>query len=314
MRWAEPLWLWGVPGALCLGMLLRAAQLRALRFTRRIDPQFAGRGVLRACFLPAICLALLFAALARPQWGYRRVPSLSGHGDLVLVLDTSGSMLTRNVSPDRFSKAKIFARDLLRDLPDLWRVGLVRVEGEGSVISPLTLDRDALRNSLDELAPRGSDTPGSDLGDGIRKAIALLSSRASPTRDIILFSDGEDLDEGLDAAIREAGRRGIRVDTVCSGTPAGGPVPARGGGFVTESRGPVVSRADPEKMKSIAAGTGGIFLAAEASPGTLAARLRSPGSASSGWSNREPADRSTWPLSLAILAWSAAQLPRRGRP
>ena len=149
MRWAEPVWLWGIAVSFFVGLLLRVAQLRALRFTRRIDPRFSGRGIWRACVLPAACIALLSAALAHPQWGYRRVASASAESDAVLVLDTSGSMLTRDVSPDRFSRARLFARDLLRELPDTLRIGLVRVEGEGSVVSPLTLDRDALRNSLD---------------------------------------------------------------------------------------------------------------------------------------------------------------------
>ncbi len=314
MRWGEPVWLWGIPAALGLAILLRAAQVRALRLTRRIDPRFTGRGAARACVLPALCAGLLFAALARPQWGYRPVDSASAERDAVLVLDTSGSMLTRDVSPDRFSRAKLFARALLRMLPETLRVGIVRVEGEGTVISPLTLDRDALRDALDELAPRGSETPGSDLGDGIRKAVALLADRTSHTRDIVLFTDGEDLDAGLDTAIRDAERRGIRVDTVGSGTDAGGPVPARGGGFVTDDRGPVVSHAHPDRLQAIAAGSGGVFLDAGSSPEALAARLRSPRLATRGGSNREPADRSAWPLGLAILAWSGAQLPVRSKP
>lgn len=313
MRWAEPVWLWGVLGAAGVGVLLRSAQLRALRMSRRIDPRFRGRGAWRACVLPAASLALVFAALARPQWGYRRVASATAESDAVLVFDTSGSMLTRDVAPDRFSREKLFVRDLLRDLPDTVRVGLVRVEGEGSVVSPLTLDRDSLRNSLDELAPRGSETPGSDLGNGIRKATALLSTRGSRARSIVFLSDGEDLDDGLDAAIREAQRRGIVVDTVCSGTPGGGPVPARGGGFLSEGGGPVVSHAHPEKMRAIAASSGGAFVTPDDSPKIFAAKLRTPGRSGRGWTNREPAERSPWALGLAIVAWAACQLPVRER-
>ena len=314
MRFADPVWLWGIPAAAAVGVLLRLAQRRALRMSRRVDPRFAGRGAARACVLPALCLALVSSALARPQWGYRPVASATAESDAVLVLDTSGSMLARDVAPDRFSREKVFLRELLGDLPDTVRVGLVRVEGVGSVVSPLTLDRDALRNSLDELAPRGADTPGSDLGDGIRKAVALLSSRGSRARSIVFLSDGEDLDEGLDSAIREAVRRGIAVHTVCSGTTAGGPVPARGGGFLSDEHGsPVVSHAHPEKMKAIAEESGGAFSASDSSPRLLAARLRSPGRSARGWTSREPADRSPWPLGLAILAWTFAQLPTRER-
>ncbi|MGH9442621.1 MAG: vWA domain-containing protein, partial [Thermoanaerobaculia bacterium] len=264
MRWAEPVWLWGVPGAACLGLLLRAAQTRALRMTRRLDPRFTGRGTWRVCVLPSLCLALIFLALARPQWGYRSVASVSPGTDSVLVFDTSGSMLTRDVSPDRFAREKVFVRELLRDLPENVRIGLVRVEGEGSVVSPLTLDREALKTSLDELVPRGTDTPGSDLGSGVRTATALLSARGSRSRAIVLLSDGEDLDDGLQEAVRDAVRRGIAFDTVCSGTAAGGPVPARGGGFLSDgSAGPVVSHAHPEKMRQIAADSGGVFLSSD---------------------------------------------------
>ena len=67
MKWAEPVWLWGVLGAAGVGTLLRFAQLRALRMSRRIDPRFRGRGPMRVCVLPAASLALVFAALARPR-------------------------------------------------------------------------------------------------------------------------------------------------------------------------------------------------------------------------------------------------------
>ena len=312
MSFAHPLWLWGVPAAAAIGGILRAAQRLALDRARRLEPRFQGRGAWRGSIFPAAGLGLIALALARPRWGYHAAAATTPETDAAIVLDTSGSMLVRDVSPDRFSRVKLFLRETLRDLPETVRIALVRVEGEGEVVSPLTLDREALRNDLDELSPRGAETPGSDLGDGVRKATALLSGRIARSRAIVLFSDGEDLDAGLEAAVSEARSRGIVVHAVCAGTPAGGPVPARNGGFLADARGgPVVSHADLEKLRALAAETGGVFLSAGSSPGPLAARLRNPGASGSGEKNREPADRSAWPLALAIGAWSAAQVPRR---
>jgi Ca-activated chloride channel family protein len=309
VSFARPIWLAGLPAALAAGAVLVWISRRALASVRRIDPSFPRGGLWKRAVLPSCTLGLLFVALAGPTWGLRETAADVPETDVVLLLDTSGSMLARDVTPDRFTRAKMFARELLRRLPANVRVGLVRVEGDGEVISPLTLDREALANELDELAVRGAQKPGSDLGRGLEKAEALLAGRGSRGRAIVLLSDGEDLESRLATEAQRCRQLGIAVEA------AGAPVPARGGGFLVDAAGhPVVSRARPDAMRRIARETGGVsadFSGPESPAPRIASAVASLQRGGRGRRVRQPADRSAWPLAAAVVAWTAWMWPRR---
>lgn len=317
MSLTHPFWLWGVAGAAVLAAIFVFVSFHSRRNVSRLDPRFEISGRWRRIWLAPMALALLFLALARPRWGWREVTAAEPATDAVLVMDTSGSMLVHDISPDRFSRARLFARDLLQHLPPDIRVGLVRVEGAGEVVVPLTLDREALANALSQLTPRGGPVPGSSIGAGIARARGLLTAGGSQGRAIILLSDGEDLAKDLAREMAACRAEGIVLDTVMAGTAAGGPIPARGGGFLLNLRGqPVVSHADPAILASGARETGGVFVdlssaANEEKP--LEASLASLARPGGTHHLRRPADRSAWPLLLAVLIWGAAFWPARER-
>ena len=312
VTWADPRWLWGIPASALLGVVVDLAARRAEGAVRRLDPAFRARPRFRATF-PAAAAALLCAALARPQWGLRPVASPTAENDVVLLLDTSGSMLVRDAAPDRFTRVRLFARDLLRRLPDTVRTAVVRVEGEGEVVCPLTLDRAAAEDALEELVPRGASAPGSDLGNGVRTSLALLAARPSRAKSIVLLSDGEDLDAGLKSAAEECRRRGVILDAAVAGTPSGGAVPSRDGGVLVDAGSPVVSRSRPELLAPAVQATGGRIFSLSSSPAAadaLAASLRDSGRPGGRQPLREPISRSAWPVAGAIGAWALWRLPR----
>src|SRR6185503_21232042 len=104
----------------------------------------------RAVRLALILLgtAGVLLALARPQWGILREKVEREGVDVVLVLDTSGSMATEDVSPTRFFLARQALSSLFARLPGD-RFALVAFEGEAYPLTPLTLDADALELFLD---------------------------------------------------------------------------------------------------------------------------------------------------------------------
>ena len=314
MTWTDPRWLAAAAaGFAALAALLGAASRKSRAAVRRLDPQFPVRSPFRP-FLPAAAFALLAVALAGPQWGFRPTPTASAERDVVLVLDTSGSMLARDAAPDRFTEARLFARSYFRSLPENVRAAVVRVEGEGDVVCPLTLDRAAAEDAVAELAPRGSDSPGSDLGSGVRLALVLLAARPARARSIVLVSDGEDLDAKLAEAAAECRRRGVTLDAVSVGGTGGAPVPARDGSILNDAGSPVVSRAHPADLEGLARECGGRF-AALGAPEVAAAAIaasRPAGSGPMGRGSREPVPRAPWPLAGAIAAWTLWSLPRGG--
>ncbi len=116
-------------------------------------------------------------ALAQPRWGESE-QKIERHGvDVVFVLDTSLSMATTDLPPNRLWVAQTLVRRLVQALPG-HRVALVQAEGDGVVMVPLTADSAVLDLVLDAVLPGSLPTPG-------HRAGARPRTRASPssTRD-----------------------------------------------------------------------------------------------------------------------------------
>jgi len=214
----------------------------------------------RGSYLAA--LAFLFLALSGPLVGYRW-ESITRRGyDIVFAVDTSRSMSTPDVRPDRLTRAKL-AIDDFTDLLDGDAVGIVAFAGRAFLVCPITLDYGAFHESLNaidtNLIPRG----GTNISSAIREAQTALERRRGSDKVLILVTDGEDLEGDSLAAARAAGAGGLRIYTVGVGTAAGELIPIApglGGGFVKDADGTLVkSRLDEAGLKAIAAAAGGIY-------------------------------------------------------
>jgi Ca-activated chloride channel homolog len=201
-------------------------------------------------------------ALARPQWGIVREKVEREGVDVVLVLDTSGSMATEDVPPNRFFLARQAASALI-DRLEGDRFGLVAFEGEAYPLAPLTLDADALGLFLETMEPGAVPSPGTSLGAGLAKGLDLFVDKDRRNKVMVLISDGEDLEGDVESAVRLAKEAGVVVFTVGVGTEAGQPVPdfdkdGRPIGFKHDPTGAVhVSRLNLATLEEIARGTGG---------------------------------------------------------
>ncbi len=228
------------------------------RVVRRPGARF---GSLRLALLLA-GTSLLVVALARPQWGIVREKVEREGKDVVLVLDTSGSMATADVAPSRFFLARQALLSLIARLEGD-RFALVAFEGEAYPLVPLTLDADALGLFLETVEPGIVPAPGSSLGTGLAKGLDSFVDKERRNKAMVLVSDGEDLGGDVEAAIARAKELGVVVYTVGVGTEAGQPVPdidaeGRTKGYKRDESGnAVVSRLDMSTLEAIANGTGG---------------------------------------------------------
>jgi len=254
------LWLWRRYDARQHAALARfvSAHLRAqLTQSVSIGRRRTQRGLLLAA------LALLFIALAGPLVGYRW-ELISRRGiEIIFAVDTSRSMSTPDVKPDRLTRAKLAIDDFTNKL-DGDAVGLVAFAGEAFLVSPITLDYGAFHESLNAIdintIPRG----GTNIASAIREAQAALRRRPNSDKILILVTDGEDLEgDALIAAQAAASQDGLKIYTIGVGTAQGDLIPLTAnsnGGFVKdESGGFVKSRLDEPALKSIAAATGGQY-------------------------------------------------------
>jgi Ca-activated chloride channel family protein len=166
-------------------------------------------------FIRAGALALLVVAVARPQVGQADT-ELPGQGiDIALVLDLSSSMTSASLSTgSRQEVAQRVLTDFIEGREED-RIGLVIFREEALVLSPLTLDYEALAQLLEQ-APRVGLPDGTAIGVGLASSIDLLRESRARSRVAILLTDGENTAGTIEplAAARIAETLGVRVYTI----------------------------------------------------------------------------------------------------
>ena len=273
MRFSHPQWLpAGVILCLCLVWMWRRHDARQhaalarfvsshLRAQLTQSVSIGRRRAQRLLLLTSV--ALLFIALAGPLVGYRWELISRRGNEIVFAVDTSRSMSTPDVKPDRLTRAKLAIDDFTREL-DGDAVGLVAFAGSAFLACPITLDYGAFHESLNAIDTSTIPRGGTNIASAIREAQAALRRRPGSDKILILVTDGEDLEgDALAAAQAAAHQDGLKIYTVGVGTPQGDLVPVssdRLGGFVKDESGAFVrSRLDEPALKAIAAATGGIY-------------------------------------------------------
>ncbi|WP_245605237.1 vWA domain-containing protein [Niabella soli] len=143
--------------------------------------------------LRMLAIALLITALARPQH-QQQLSRSEGQGiDIMLTMDVSGSMLTQDIKPRRFTVAKEVAIDFVKKRPTD-RIGLVIFSGEAFTKVPLTFDKRTLLEQLQDLKVMdgGYIEPGTLIGEGLATAVSRIRKGTSKTKVIILLTDGKE--------------------------------------------------------------------------------------------------------------------------
>ena len=230
--------------------------------------------ILKQSFL-FIVFVFLILALARPQspQAEQIEQEISG-AEIMLLADVSKSMLVRDMGG--LSRLEVMKKELnkLIQLLSGQRVGLISFSGSSSLVSPLTLDHSSLELFIKALSPADHHVQGSDFRSALHSAEQALKrggtlSPDSPSRVILLASDGEDNEKkGLNAT-KEIANQNIRVFTLGFGTKKGGLIPLfnRQGkkmGYKKDKRTgqPVVSRFSETTLKQIAQIGQGAFYSA----------------------------------------------------
>lgn len=296
---------------------LRAqAEWAAVGLWRRLGAGDPRRRTLLAVALLTLAVLGIAFGLARPRWG-ERTETVERQGvDIVFVLDSSLSMAAPDVSPSRLFAAKALLRRLVEELPGN-RVALLQAEGEGVVMTPLTVDAAVIDLLLDTVAPNSLPTPGTVLGTPLEQAMQLFPPGGKKHRAIVLISDGEDQGGGLDAVTAKLHEAGVTVDAIGVGTPQGSPIPLaeESNGFKRDREGRVVvSRLGEKALEDLAGATGGVYLRATSAATDLApvvSRIRAMEKKSldsQALSTLE--ERFQWPLVAAVAALAVLLVAR----
>lgn len=174
-----------------------------------------------------LAITMLITALARPQ-STNRWKNVTSEGiDIVIALDISGSMLAADFKPNRLEAAKEVGAEFVAGRPND-RIGLVVFAAESFTQCPLTTDHATLINLIKNVKT-GMITDGTAIGMGLATAVNRLRNSKSPSKVIILITDGVN-NQGSIApmtAAEIAKTFGIRVYTIGVGTRGMAPYPVQ---------------------------------------------------------------------------------------
>ncbi|MDD5455933.1 MAG: VWA domain-containing protein [Candidatus Margulisbacteria bacterium] len=183
--------------------------------------------------------------------------------DIVLAMDISPSMLSRDIYPDRLTRAKQEISSLLNHLP-AYRTALVLFSGQALLQVPMTVDYGAIKLLLNDIQPDYISSKGTNFFDALRTAeTALKPSPPDFKKLVILLTDGEDHSSALESVINEMKKRGIIVYCIGIGSEAGAPIPVfdEKGNIVDYKKdkqgNPIISRLHGDVLTDIARQTGG---------------------------------------------------------
>ena len=270
---ALPAWWWARGGAgrvvfSSLAALPERARSWRVRLSWLPDVMFA---------IAVICLAV---AASGPRTGDRNTRIRRDGIAIMMAMDRSSSMMALDLSEGDREQTRLDAvkrvfeefvmgkdgGDDLRGRPDD-AIGLIAFAGHADTRSPLTLDHDNLVTAarqvelVDPTKDEGED--GTAIGAGLALAVERLRQFSSPSKVIVLLTDGKQtvFDIDVDKAIEEAEAAKIRVYTVGAGTNGRAPIRVKNAFGDTELVSMPV-QIDEETLRRIAEATGGRYFRA----------------------------------------------------
>ena len=268
-EFAQPEWLWAlciVPLGWAWMILRRRVQFNRYRYSQLNGLPSSALGHLRQWtgLLPWLALGAFIVALARPQSSeVIQQPSQNLGVDMMMALDISASMLSRDLQPNRLEALKEVAQDFI-SARTMDRLGLVIYAGEAYSPVPLTTDHTLLNGQIQGLRYDLLEG-GTAIGMGLSTAVNRLVDSQAKSKVIILLTDGENNAGLVDPtqAADLAQSLGIKVYTIGLGTNGMAQTPVAKdpmtGRLIYEQR-PV--SIDEELLQRIAATTGGQYFRA----------------------------------------------------
>lgn len=255
--------LWLIHYTLRRGFRRHAGFGTALRVLSRLASGRRDALVLAAALLAPTALIL---AMMRPQLLLDRREPVYQPQDLVLILDRSASMRSRDIPPSRMDRAIDEIKAFLRSKPEaIDRIGLVGFAGTSITLSYLTRDVNTLFYFLDWMRKDPGIYYGTDIAAALGTARDLARRDGSKSRKrFLLISDGDNQGPDLPAVLGELHRDGIEVDTIGIGSGDEVPIPVSGGNsriaYLTDKQGrPLTTRFNAATLRRVASLTGGQF-------------------------------------------------------
>lgn len=211
-----------------------------------------------------LALSALIVAMARPRTVDISNKTKTTKGiDIVIAVDVSGSMLAKDLKPNRMEALKRVASDFVEERPND-RIGLVVYAAEAYTKTPVTSDKSVILDAVNSIKYDNTLQDGTGIGMGLTTAVNRLKDSKAKSKVIILLTDGVN-NAGFiepETASDIAEQYGIKVYTIGIGTNGMAEFPyaiAPNGQFLFRM---MQVEIDEKLMQSIARKTGGKYFRA----------------------------------------------------
>jgi Ca-activated chloride channel homolog len=167
-----------------------------------------------------LALSSLIIAMARPRTVDISNQTKTTRGiDIVIAMDVSGSMLAKDLRPNRMEALKDVAADFVEERPND-RIGLVLYASEAYTKTPVTSDKAVVLEGIKSVKYDQVLQDGTGIGMGLSTAVNRLKDSKAKSKVIILLTDGVN-NAGFiepETAADIAKQYGIKVYTIGVGT------------------------------------------------------------------------------------------------
>ena len=212
-------------------------------------------------WLLAAAIALFALLLARPQFG-SKLETVKRQGvEVMIALDISNSMLAQDVQPSRLEKAKRLVAQLVDKMQND-KVGMIVFAGDAFTQLPITSDYISAKMFLESIDPSLISKQGTAIAAAINLATKSFTPQEGVGRAVIVITDGENHEGGVEEAAKAAVEKGIQVNVLGVGMPDGAPIPVPGTNDYRRDRegNVIVTRLNEAMCQEIAKVGNGIYV------------------------------------------------------
>ncbi len=208
-----------------------------------------------------IAWCCLITALARPWWGSELADFNGASRDILVCLDTSKSMLAKDIVPSRLQHAKHWLKELVQKCSGD-RFGLINFAGQAILECPLTSSPASFNDYLDGTDTSSIPLGGTNIGSALELALTAFEGAEGDNNAVILISDGDELQGDSKALLDKFKEKNIPVFSVGIGNPLdSGVIELEDGKILKDSAGkPVISKLNEKGLANIATSTNGLYV------------------------------------------------------
>lgn len=262
-HFAHPLWLWiGIVIPLVFGLYFffykKSSPSHQLEkfIDKHLLPYLLVKSpgkkssIWKSLLLWSVVWTSLTLAIAGPRWNFREIETFHRDQSLVILLDLSQSMDSKDIKPSRLVRARQKIEDLI-NLARGIKIGLIAFAADPHMITPLTDDVVTIRHLLPSLETDLIYVQGSRLSPALTMASRLLDAEPGNNKAIVVISDGGFEDASAITTARNLAEKGIVIHTMGVGTTEGAPVQDRKGNFIKKDGSLVLSKLEKDKLHEI---------------------------------------------------------------